>query len=305
MKHILSHRSASLILIAIVLTIAVCIAFAPSTWPTMMLRSFLPQWALCFGALAALLLVLRRWREGVIIACSALLIAPSMGGHGSGADAAFEPMLRVAHFNVLQSNEAYTDVIERMRASDADVIGVQEVDPGWEQALRDGLSDQYPFSLTEPRTDRYGIALFSRVPLKLARVIRLGASPAVEVTVQHGSKELRLISVHASSPGSPGHFSARNEQFDRLADHMRSSTAPTMIVGDLNAAPWDKDLLRFLARTGLRTHATVTDPTFPSVAHLALIPIDHVLCDDRVRVSQRSVHLPGSDHRGVIADVAW
>ena len=304
MKWILQHRAASIITLGIALSIAVVVAFAPSTWPTMMARSFLPQWIAAFCLVAMWLLWKKRWREGVLTSCGALLLWPQLPDavHQVIGDG---PQLRAAHFNVLQSNEAYEGVIRTMLLAAADVISVQEVDPEWAAALIEGLSASYPHHVIAAHTNCYGIALFSRVPLIDAHVVHLGASPAIDAHVAIGSRRVHLIAAHTSSPGSPGHFSARNHQFELLRDHVRASTEPVIVIGDLNATPWDKDLQRLLAATGLRTHADVYDPTFPSELHMALIPIDHVLAPAGISVAQHSVHLPGSDHRGLVAEIGF
>lgn len=303
MVRLLKRPRGETILIGGALAAAVFVAFGPNTWVGMMARSFLPQWMLaftCWGAWIA-------WRgfgrcATAMLGCTILLATQLPGG----ADAVNAPVaLRIAHFNVLQSNRSYAAVLERILSCDADLVSVQEVDPAWAAGLRAALADRYPYRIIEPRANCYGIALLSRIPLKNARVLMLGDTPAIEATARTMSGEVRVFAVHTTSPGSPGHFMARNRQYARLADEVRRSSSAVLVIGDLNAAPWDRDLIRFRARTGLRSNAHLTGPTFPSVAHLALIPIDHVLTSAGVHVvAERTVHLPGSDHRGLVAEIA-
>lgn len=304
MKRLLLHPRTALVSAIGTLALAVVLAFAPSTWPTMMLRSFLPQWLMLFTLAALWSLLRRRWRDGLMAAAGSLMIAPMIRPPGGTGSSLPDGGLRIAHFNVLQSNDRQDAAIATMLRSNADLIGVQEVDPVWAAALIRGLSERYPYHVVEPRTNCYGIALFSRVPLRDARVVRLAASPVIAATAMINGEPVRTLFVHTSSPGSPSHFAARNAQLDLLAREVHASPHPVLVVGDLNATPWDRDLRRFLASTGLRSHSTAGDPTFPVVAHMALIPIDHVLSPPDVIVHQRSVHLPGSDHRGLIADVS-
>jgi len=287
----------------IVWVIAVCVVFSPSTWISMMARSFLPQWTMIFAATGVWLALRRHTRPGWSLIGGALLMASQLGGRTGVVEAPID--LRVAQFNVLQTNRSHAEVIASIRASDADLVSVQEVDVEWDAVLRNGLADRYPVHLIEPRSKCYGIALFSKVPLKDAQVLMLAASPAIEATVSTPRGDVRIFAVHASSPGSPGHYRARNRQFELLAEHVVRTKGATVVIGDLNAAPWDRDLLQFRACTGLRSNASLGAPTFPSVAHLALIPIDHVLTSARARVvHERTVHVHGSDHRGLVADIA-
>jgi endonuclease/exonuclease/phosphatase family metal-dependent hydrolase len=87
------------------------------------------------------------------------------------------------------------------------------------------------------------------------------------------------------------------------------SGPPRLLAGDFNATLDHAELRRLLDR-GYRDAAeqagVALRPTWPG--DRALIPtvvtIDHVLADRRIRViSVRTVAIPGSDHRGVLADL--
>ena len=82
-----------------------------------------------------------------------------------------------------------------------------------------------------------------------------------------------------------------------------------MLAGDFNATLDHADLRDLLDR-GYRDAAEQAGvglrPTWPAGKDLlpALVTIDHVLADRRVRViSARSVAIPGSDHRGVLTEL--
>ena len=304
MRRFLQYPSTRLAIAGLSLSVAVVIAFAPSNWGMMMARSFLPQWITLFAAIALLALIRRRWRECVAALCGVSLLAaqvPPGPTHVRGV-----PVLRLAHLNVLQTNKEHDQVVQRILDMDADVISVQEVDHAWAEVLREGLSGRYPFHVIEPRTNCYGIALFSRIPLDDAHVVMLNASPAIRATARLHGGTVTLYAVHTSSPGSQRHFTARNGQFDLLAHRIHDDHGAVVVIGDLNATPWDRDLERFQTHARLRSNGSMTAPTFPSVAHMALIPIDHVLTSSHIGVvDEHTFHVPGSDHRGLVADIAF
>jgi endonuclease/exonuclease/phosphatase family metal-dependent hydrolase len=61
---------------------------------------------------------------------------------------------------------------------------------------------------------------------------------------------------------------------------------------------------RLCANSGLRVGTHATTPTFPSLFGLALIPIDHMLVTPGTSVVRSgSFLIPGSDHRGLVADI--
>ncbi|HEX2616264.1 MAG TPA: endonuclease/exonuclease/phosphatase family protein, partial [Flavobacteriales bacterium] len=189
-------------------------------------------------------------------------------------------------------------------ASDADVISFQEVSPQWAEALVNGLSATYPYHIAEPRTNCYGIALFSRLPFMSAQVISLQGTPAVDARINTAQGPVRLLAVHAESPGSYGSFQRRNAQLEQLAGVIGDGEEPTVLLGDLNTVSWDQALRRLCKRSQLVEGQEAGAATWPSAWGLALIPIDHVLVSPGLGVrALQPFHIPGSDHRGLVAQL--
>ncbi len=210
----------------------------------------------------------------------------------------------MAQMNVFQPNDDHADVIAAALASDADVISFQEVSPAWSQALLEGLGERYPFHKLVPESNCYGIALFSRLPLLRTEVLPLARRSMICAEVATEAGPVRLFSVHATSPGSYAHFRERNDQLDRLADMVKASPMPVVVLGDLNAVSWDKALVRLCDRTGLREELGPEQATWPSFAGLALIPLDHILVTQQLAVRGSDLfQISGSDHRGVVATI--
>jgi len=185
------------------------------------------------------------------------------------------------------------------------VISFQEVSTAWAEVLQRELGAAYPFHRVVPGDHCYGIALFSRLPLERMDVRVLEDTPVIEAVVRSSSGPVRVFSVHANSPGSWSDHRRRNAQLVLLASIVRSDDTPTVVVGDLNTVSWDRAMWRLCVNSGLRVGTEPTTPTFPSLLGLALIPIDHVLVSPGTSiVHSATFFIPGSDHRGLIADIA-
>ena len=166
-----------------------------------------------------------------------------------------------------------------------------------------------PQRALRPRPGFDGTGLYARLPLRTA------PGPHGTHVRDHGrSREPagRGAAGALRRPRAGAHLTRRGE---RLARDMRA-LPPTgdgglrVLAGDFNAT-LDHAELRRPARTaatatpaeqaggGLRTTwSTEASPLPPTVT------IDHVLADRRVRVaSARPVTIPGSDHRGVLAEL--
>ncbi len=293
-------------LAAAMLAVACALAFAPDAFLPMLARAFLMQWALLFAALAGWSLWRRRpWTFGAAAfsACMVLLQvdAPVAELQVSAASAD----LRIAQFNLLQPNRRHDEVVRMALASNADVLSFQEVSPTWGAVLVKALVDTYPHFEVVPGEHCYGIALFSRLPAERMTVHELCGVPVIEAVLRRAEGPLRIISVHATSPGSLSEHRVRNRQLRQLAGLVRARGERTIVVGDLNTVSWDRAMWGLCAASGLRLGTQPVAPTFPSVLGLALIPIDHVLVSPGTSVLRCGTFvIPGSDHRGLIADIA-
>ncbi len=285
-----------------VLTLALVGAFAPDAYLPMLFRAFIVPLALALLALAAASALWRRWwlAQGALLGAAIMLAqvpAATVGQVGSGRMA-----LRIFHMNVLQPNTAFAEAIAVAQASDADVISVQEVGSEWAEALLRGLVASHPYVHLEPRNNCYGIALFSKRPFQKVEVLEVEGTPFLEARIDMAGRSVRLLAVHATSPISYGHFRRRNAQLDRLGTHLAGTEEATILVGDLNTVPWDAAFVRFCGRAGLRSTTPSFQRTWPALGPLAAIPLDHVLLSPGIICTAvRTVPIPGSDHRGLLA----
>jgi endonuclease/exonuclease/phosphatase (EEP) superfamily protein YafD len=284
----------------------VVLAFAPDLFLTMLARAFLWQWALGFVVIALWNVRGQRWWSvGAALMAAALTFWPPLTSIDQAGEQSDAPLLKVAQMNVFQPNQDHAEVLTAALRSDADVISFQEVSPLWAEILERGLHASYPYHRMMPGTNCYGIALFSRMPFEEAAVRQLCSRPMVDAVVRTDSGPVRVISVHASSPGDYESFRERNAQLDQLAPLINDSTLPTVLIGDLNTVSWDRAFTRLCRRAELREHSDGTTATWPSVGGFALIPIDHVLVSEQLSVAEQSTFsIAGSDHRGLLASIA-
>lgn len=296
------HRE--LQLAASLLALTCVLAFAPDAYLPMLARSGMRigAWALL---LSSLWCFWRRWWWGFVASTVAVVIilihtqVPALVpmtrvGHG----------LRVAHFNVLQPNRQRSEVIEAIRATNAELVSIQEVDEAWAAALIDGLGREFPFHHVVPRSDCYGIALFSRRPFQQVATLEVHGAPFIEAIVPADDQEVRFLVVHATSPTSHRHHQRRNAQLRELSDRLAGSHLPTVLVGDLNTVHWDDAFRALCVGTGSRPVVPPSSRTWPALGPMALIPLDHVLLSPNMGFSSLALcDIPGSDHRGLIADI--
>lgn len=308
MKVFSRSKHGELLLATLTLAFATGLAIAPDAYIPMLARAFLLQWAAVFALIAVLALSTMRWwlLLSTTLAVGLILIQVRDPRTAATTVDVAGPSLRIAHMNVLQPNMDHADAIAIAEESNADLLSVQEVSPEWAVALSNGLSKSYPYQYLEPRSNCYGIALFSKLPFNSVKTFLVERSPFIEAVVPVGDEVVRVLAIHATSPISYGHFRQRNSQLEIVARLVAAEGLPTVVIGDLNTVHWDRAYTRFCANSGLSPTTSTDQRTWPSVGPLALIPLDHLLVSKGlVTASVSSFEVPGSDHRGLLADLKF
>ncbi|MEO8733318.1 MAG: endonuclease/exonuclease/phosphatase family protein [Flavobacteriales bacterium] len=289
----------------ILLGVGIVLAFAPDLYLFMLARAFLWPWALAFILFALVSAGLRRWWLASAALVALLLTgmainegqAPPDSGDGNAC-------LSVAQMNLYQYNDRHKDVLQTARGTHADLISFQEVYSVWAQVLAKGLGALYPYSRIELQHDCYGIAVFSKLPMLGTEVLRIGTRPAITAEVRTAEGAVRILAVHTTSPGSYGEFRDREKQLVWLADLVEASKIPTVVLGDLNTASWDSAFRQLCSKAHLKEGGGAPRATWPATVGLPLTPLDHVLVTPQLGVSStRSFPIPGSDHRGLVAEI--
>jgi endonuclease/exonuclease/phosphatase (EEP) superfamily protein YafD len=266
------------------------------------------------AAVVFLSLALLRDRRGAAVALALALfhgwmMAPYLS-FGTAAGAAQDGAVRVMLANVLTVNRDFEAFTAEVRKQDPDILCVQEVDTAWQRVL-EGLHETYPHQHFDARSDNFGIALLSRLPLSEVEIFELGGVtvPAISAKVATGAGELRLLTLHTLPPIMKYLAASRNRQMAEAAKIAQAGTGPFALVGDLNVTPWSPHFQDLLRDGGLKEGRLGQGvmPTWPVDGWLpALVPIDHILVSPGITVTQmvRGGHT-GSDHLPVVADLRF
>jgi vancomycin resistance protein VanJ len=282
------------------------------------------------AALALLLSLWLGWRWIVASAAAVLLFVIVAMGFVWHAPGPAEGTLRVMTYNTkaAQLLERTGDIaaLEReITGQHADIVVMQDANGirHWR-----GYHPNSPlFGLAHVFAQReYAVA--SRWPLRDCAIVPVvGAEPLsyARCSVAAGAATFTLISVHFESPRL-GLNAARREGFDGVDAWQRNhetrlaqaralarevAPGPLVLAGDLNA-PDSSAVVRSLLSLGLRdafasagrgygyTYGHTLRPAF------SFLRIDHILISPEFDVHDSFVgDADGSDHRPVIADLAW
>ncbi|ONI68763.1 metal-dependent hydrolase [Kribbella sp. ALI-6-A] len=252
--------------------------------------------------------------------------------------------LRVATYNI-HAGAGHDNVFDldrtetTLRALDADVIGLQEVDVHWSDrsqwrdlvselagrlGMRAGFAPIYDFDPLRPGEPRrqYGLAVLSKAPIldvhnhDLTRLSTqdpdAGPMPMpgfLEAVIQAKGARLHFYVTHLDYRADP---SLRRTEVDETLKILAADPAGAnqVLVGDFNAEPQAPELARLWPTlTDAWTAAPVTtgNPlTYPAATPVKRI--DYITVSDGVGVLRAEVPaspalLAASDHRPVVADL--
>lgn len=210
--------------------------------------------------------------------------------------------------NVNTANRNYPAFIDLIHAESPDIFVVQEVDEKWLTQLR-RLEAIYPYQYSVPRNDNFGIAIFSRHPFD--KVTQFDFSdfkiPSLKAQLTLAQQPFTLITTHPLPPVSAELYQARNHQLKQVAQKIKETDGPLILLGDLNITMWSNDYKPLVSGTAMHNARKGFGllPSWPAMVPVFFIPIDHCLVSSHFSVqSIRTGPRIGSDHLPLIVKLA-
>lgn len=270
-----------------------------------------------FG-LALSILSRRNFLSGIAVVVVVATVAIQLPWYyfGRAADSGQHADVRVLSLN-LHKGEASPQAVVGLAEENADVIAVSELTPeavmNFSQA---GVDEAFPYSVLIPASGAKGVGLWSRFPLSTMVPAGHRNTGIAVARLQIPGVRFNLVvaSIHIMSPVAADANSFRGWRMGITATAANlhefadmAGPAAVIVAGDFNSTP-DMRQFRDLLSNGYRDAAEETAagfaPTFPShVWSPPLITIDHVLTRNAGAYSIRTVTMPGSDHRALLATV--
>jgi endonuclease/exonuclease/phosphatase (EEP) superfamily protein YafD len=294
---------------AIVAVASFCGLAGRYAWLLDLASHFRVQYCIVLGVAAVGLGVVQRYKIAIFFGVVALfnlaLLIPFYVG-ADHADAEQDQSLRAFLVNVHTSNRDHAAVLDSIDRYDPDFVVAEEVNQRWLSVL-ETLNQRYPYVVSRPRGDNFGIVLLSKHPFVDSRVVSLSALgiPSILAEFELQGKRFHLLATHTLPPVSPEYARFRNEHLEAIPQAVAGLDAPVLLLGDLNVTPWSHFFRRLLRDSGLRnaSRGRGIQPTWPTFRRVLLIPIDHCLHSPEIAVIDKRVgsHL-GSDHYPVIVD---
>jgi endonuclease/exonuclease/phosphatase (EEP) superfamily protein YafD len=277
-------------------------------WLLELTTHFRPHYAGGLLACAVIYAIARRYRTAavfaVFMAINAFVITPRFALRDTAPTGSAEIKLLLS--NVLTSNRDYDALLALVAREQPDIVALLEVNDKWMAGLAP-LAITHPHSLRVPRSDNFGIALFSRRPLGEAKTIYLSPAevPSLRVALLLAGQPISLLVTHPVPPGDADNLLLRNQQLAAVARWSAASPTPAIVLGDLNCTPWSPAFRALLKDGALQDTGRGLNPTWPVQPWWLRIPLDHCLATRSFIVTNHHVGPAiGSDHFPLLVTLA-
>lgn len=256
-------------------------------------------------------------RSGECIPGDEIPVDRSFPTRGAGAEQA--RTLVVMSYNIeghaaLLRKDHLQKIARVIVAANADIVGLQEVHRGtWQSRFRDqaaelaeltGMTAYFGRSF-EALGGEFGNAILTRGTLIDAEVHELPSvgepRTLLRGTINAGGQILNFYVTHLATWGRLNRGS-RTEQIECIAQHVRRSPYPYIVVGDFNAPPTTPELTSFHASNLVRLANANTGATHKLTGQ----HLDYIFSDPGWEVKNARVLSEGpSDHWPLLAELDW
>ena len=302
-----------LVIPALLVAVISLAAFAGRwVWWLDVLANFRAQYVVSLAVLGLVIAVSRWRRTGLAILGVALLnllfVAPLYVG-SPGDPVAGSPDLRVMSFNLLSTNESYSNVIEYIESAEPDVVLLHEASRPWEVAV---ASAELDYEVIRGRSENliFGTLVLAQDSVEAVSYgFAEGAARAIALEYQPDGwpVPVKILSSHPLAPSTAERARLRDAQLAFAAEWAAEQEGAFLVVGDLNASPWSWTFGRLTDDGNLRNSQIGfgLQPSFSANSVLPLrVPIDHLLHSEELRVRDRRLGPAlGSDHFPLIVDL--
>jgi vancomycin resistance protein VanJ len=153
---------------------------------------------------------------------------------------------RTMSFNVLFNNQKYQKIVQSIRSSNPDIIGLQEVQSHHMGELKQALPE-YPYSAFHPAPKFHNIAIFSRFPIESIIILpERSIERGMSVVIKMPGRSVTVIVAHLTPNYVPAvpreqypkllqeRYDRRIVEIDYLLQLVRRNPQPSIVLCDCN-----------------------------------------------------------------------
>ena len=211
-----------------------------------------------------------------------------------------ERQVSLLNANVLMTNRQYGELLRLVDQRRPDILLLLEPGSDWAKAVAP-LGARYPYSLSQPLPNTYGLILMSRLPVegRIEYLLQSGV-PSAHVRLRlRGGERVALHALHPEPPMPGDDSGERDAELVMVGRTIRNEGRAAIVIGDLNDVGWSRTSRLFRRVAGMADPRVGRGfyPTFNANYPLLRWPLDHLFVSPHFELMQIDL-LPdiGSDH---------
>ncbi len=222
-----------------------------------------------------------------------------------------ETSVKILIANVLMTNREFDRFLEVVYDHNPDVVLAMEVDKQWVEHLQ-VLERDFRHVIKHPLDNAYGMALYSKLPLKFSekKFLKHSDVPSFHtiITLPSG-QDFAFHGVHPVAPFPsqkfPDNVGKEEVALSKVGSLVRKSDLPSIVAGDFNDVSWSRTTLFFENEGNLRNVRLGRGlyNTFNANSWIMRWPLDHFFVTEEFKLRElKKLEKFGSDHFPMMAE---
>ena len=225
-------------------------------------------------------------------------------------DSAENSSISIMVCNVLQPNRQVDKVLNVVNDTQPDVLLLLETNTWWDEALSE-LQETYPQNILQPQENKYGILLYSKLPIRSSEIHFLIKDDIPSIEAEIELRDGRVVTFYGVHPPPPfptidDESTSRDAELVIVGRRAREQ-GPAIVAGDMNDVAWSHTSQLF------QEVSRMLDPrvgrgmynSFHAEKWYARWPLDHIFHSDHFRVAKiKRLPYVGSDHFPVYMELS-
>ncbi|MGB3775400.1 MAG: endonuclease/exonuclease/phosphatase family protein [Leeuwenhoekiella sp.] len=215
------------------------------------------------------------------------------------------PDLKISSINLLSSNTNFRATEAYILNENPDILILIEFNNNWQKNLEKILKN-YPYKNLLPRNDNFGIAVLSKVDMKMSiEYFGKNSTPSILGNFSISNKKVSLLATHPEPPLSQKNLEIRDSQLQAIKDLYKNKQEYFVMAGDFNTSSFSNVFGRLTAESIKDTRLGFgLLPTWPEGFFPLQTTLDHCLVSENIEVISRSTgNNLGSDHLPITVEL--
>ncbi|MBR6164178.1 endonuclease/exonuclease/phosphatase family protein [bacterium] len=212
--------------------------------------------------------------------------------------------IKIGLFNVLTENVNYDLLLKEIEQNNPDIVILQEVDWEWLEHI-EKIKSEYPYFVEFPRTDNFGIALYSKLKFENSEILSWTQHqlPVIKIRSIYNNSPFELYAIHTLPPVGKKYITIRNEMLNKIQEIVTTTKTNLILSGDWNTTIYSNAYKQYIAKSGMidvqSSKGLHTGSWATYYIPFMRIPLEHIVVNKEIKINScylgnnfKSDHLP-------------